>query len=49
MKIVIYAFQINRKCRMKNTKIGNKTANINIKNNNLSTMLTATNQKQQRS
>jgi len=34
---------------MKNTEIGNKTANINAKNNSLSTMLTVTDQKQQKS
>jgi len=33
---------------MKNTEIGNKTANINTKNNRLSTMLTMTDQKQQK-
>jgi len=34
---------------MKNIEIGNKTANINIKNNSLSRGLTATDQKQQKS
>jgi len=34
---------------MKNTEIGNKTANINIKNNSLSTVLMTTGQKQQKS
>jgi len=34
---------------MKNTEIGNKTANINIKNNSLSIMLTVMDQKQQKS
>jgi len=40
---------IVRKCRMKNTEIGSKTANINIKNNSISIMLMAMDQKQQKS
>jgi len=34
---------------MKNTEIGNKTANININNYSTSAMLMATDQKQQKS
>jgi len=34
---------------MKNTEIGTKTANINMKSSSLSTMLTAMDQKQQKS
>jgi len=34
---------------MKNTEIGIKTANINIKNNSLSTVLKATDKKQRKS
>jgi len=40
MKIIIYPLLISNRCRMRSTTdIGNKTANINIKNDSLSTML----------